>query len=995
MVAHPRPCRRGQGGFALIAGLVLWMLVCGVTLVALLSMTLTGSRTSAAQAVDSRQSRAADSALEAAVNQIRMDGSGAIGAPTSADDGTCQTGLGSSGSGLDYEDQVGTSVTVTAECLRSPQLTPRTDSGENPNAAKQLDVVGGSYRSASDLPDTVRWKTDCTGAADSNCYPWRLGIGGPNYLAQKSVIEAQSPTFLHTSDPAVASGSSTLEVSGDLNVAGQALPLVNPPGSDDAVGLTVGGSFKQGSVGLFDSVGGQGSCGVLGPSFPWNVKGARIIDSNDTAGVPECGVVVNTTEPGPPSSPLLLPTRSVPSCAGAAGSVIPFDSGRYRKDQTTALNDLLGGACPGRVFWFKPGDYWFDVDDSTNSVRERNSLIIDDPTVRVIFGQPSGGDAAAATFPDACDRSVPGVSITLSARTSFRHKQGQVAVCDRSASTAAGNLPPALYQSAGSDGGWSGTPDPGQSSFTLTADCSAGWFNSCYANAPTQVASGWTMDGQNASATWGCTLATLFGASCTANASVTAGAIGTSGPAPTGATATEKVASLDLLLKASATNDSGSWTLSLLSSSDSSTRIQFYKAGASTPSCAVGFPGLPDPLKPNFQNTLAFDLFSSQGETVSAGASNFPRCDSLRGQLTRSDLYGAKVVVTYHMKVSLAAGVTATDSTVSLDGVELRAGWDLTPTAAANGSGWNNAENIRSLDGLSTGYTLGGCPAFGSCATATRSMTMTGFDNLDSPYVPTDGSLLKAGVVVTGETTDQNFFTNGSFIDLTGRPDVSDGSWMEVTVNLVGGGSCTAYWDRIPFWGQGVYLDLLGAPGSCASTLTTASQLAGASASLQVHIERNSWGAWVNYGTRIDHLKISTVSGGNYLGPQAANLLTEDFGSNASARTSVNVFGPVSTSKNDLNVQWLGPAPTRSDGSVAPTIGGRTVVAAIGSFVGADGEAGVLCCTPVKPAERVVVLRAKVLQSDGSYMERGTATVRVRDVGTNGSAVIVDRWDVR
>ncbi len=212
MLAHPRPCRRDQGGFALIAGLVLWMLVCGVTLVALLGMTLTGSRTSAAQAVDSRQSRAADSALEAAVNQIRMDGSGAIGAPSSADDGTCQTGLGSSGSGLDYADEVGTSVTVTAECLRSPQLTPRTDSGENPNAAKQLDVVGGSYRSASDLPDTVRWRTDCAGAADNNCYPWRLGIGGPNYLAQKSAIEAQSPTFLHTSDPAVASGSSTLEV---------------------------------------------------------------------------------------------------------------------------------------------------------------------------------------------------------------------------------------------------------------------------------------------------------------------------------------------------------------------------------------------------------------------------------------------------------------------------------------------------------------------------------------------------------------------------------------------------------------------------------------------------------------------------------------------------------------------------------------------------------------------------------------------------------------
>lgn len=992
--------RAGQSGFALIAGLMIWVLLCGVTLIALLNMTMSSSRVAVQQAIDSREVRASDSALDAAVNQIRMDPTATVGQATSADDGSCQTGLGPSGTGLSFDDKVGTSVRVTAECERSPQSVPAPAAGDN--VTSRVDLVGPRYRSAADLGDTVKWTTDCVGAPSTNCYPWRLGLGVPNYNANASTINAQTPTLVHTSDPTVSSDAARLEIAGDLNVKQSALPMINPPGRGADTGMTVAGTFRQGSNGLFNGVGGTNNCGILGPSFPWNVEGARIIDSNDPAGSPECGAAVTTQDQGlsAPSIVSSLTTRTAPACpAGGPGTVVAFSPGRYDKVQTAAINDLLGGSCPGRVFWFQTGsasnpttvsgDYWFDVDDSSNSARERNSLIISDSSVRVIFGQPSGGNtaaaAAAATFPNACDKAVPGVSITLSPRTSLRHKAGRVAVCDKTASNAASTLPPAIYQTAGADGGWSANPDPAQSQLTITRD--PGWLSWSGTPSTTGGTSAWVTDGNTATATWGCSV--LVYNACASDVTASARGLGSGGTAPAGALADSRVDSLDVIAKAWASTSGGAFTIGR--GDDAYTEVRLYSAGSSTPRCGASYPAIPDSQSSTVINTLDYDLFSSQADPISG----VTPCRDLKGQITRGELYNSRVDVTYQVYL-WAVTIGTVSTTFKIDGIELRAGQDLVPSSATAGSGWSNAENLLTLNGQFGGYSLSGCPIFDSCATATRSVTLSGFDNSESPVVPTGGTLAKAGVVVTGETTNQTFFVGNSFVDLSDKPDVSESSNMRVTVSLAGGGSCVAYWPRIPFWGQSVYLDLLSAPGSCAATLTNVSQLVGASATLEVYIERNEWGAWVNYGTRIDSLKISTVTTGSYSGPQAPNLVTE----NAGTTTSFNVYGPYSTPLNDLNVQWTGAPPQKADGTTVPVIGGQTVVGAIGSFVADGGEAGVLCCAPTKPAERVVTLHAVVTRADGSTEERGTAVVRIRDVSSTGTSapgtsVTVEKWTLR
>lgn len=978
----------GQAGFLLMAGYFVWFLVCGAVLIALLGMTLSANKTSIQQARTAREARAADAAIESAINQIRMDPDGRIGAATVADDGTCEEQPGVPEAGwLDYTDDTGTTVRVTATCEASTRRIADPPAGEQLNA--KVDVVGSSYGSPGGFPDTVDWLTDCPAVPTTSCYPWRLGIGAANYAASAATLPDIGATLLHTSDPNVPASDATLGIAADVTVASTGLPMLNPPRGEDVAGVSVAGSYRQGEPGPFSAAGGTNSCGLIGDSFPWLVPGSRVLDSDDADGAPECDAAVTPLTNGldaPTAWNQVTPLRSAPACPAGAGSVATFSPGAYTRTATAAINDLLGGSCPNRVMWFQPGDYWFDVDDTSNAPSERNALILDDPTVRVIMGQPTGGNsapaAAAATFPEACDRSAAGVSITLTPRTSLRHKRGRLAVCDRTASTASSSLPPAVWQTPDADLGWSGTPNAAASGWILTRDSS--WFSWGDVSSSNPGAA-WVMDGNNATASFSC-FVILWGG-CGADVNMTALGIGSNTPAPSLAVGASRVRSLDLLLKASARNSS-EFSLSLVGGGDASVQITLYKAGSSTPTCAIGMPAVPDPrAAAGFQNTYSYDLFSPQAEKISG----MPRCIDVRdgAGITRADLRGARVDV----RLRLYSWVTLLgyfNTVVDIDGMELRAGWDLVPTGGTAGTGWNDAGNITALDGLHTGYTLQ-CSAGGSCPTATRSMTATGLDNLTNPWVPMSGPLLEAGVVVTGETTTQHWRTNGSFYDLTGAPDTSANSWMRVTVRAADGTQiCQVQWPRIPFWGQGIYLDLLGSPGNCSTNLTSAAQLIGASAQLEVYLQRNSSGSNAIFGTRIDHLKISMVTGGSYTGPTSPNLLSSDV--KATNGTSASIFGPWSTPKNDLNLEWRGRAPKRADGSDLPLVGGQMVVESLGSYVGPDGEAGVLCCTSTRPAERVVTLTAVVRRPDGSTRERAVAVVRIDDVGGNGSRVTVEDW---
>src|SRR5581483_7240250 len=88
------------------------------------------------------------------------------------------------------------------------------------------------------------------------------------------------------------------------------------------------------------------------------------------------GVDANLTGPPAPDP------QTVPSCP--AGNLVTFSPGTYR--DATAFNALMNGSCPNRLFYFQPGNYWFDF---TNAGTHEWS--INDVTARVVGGQAYNG----------------------------------------------------------------------------------------------------------------------------------------------------------------------------------------------------------------------------------------------------------------------------------------------------------------------------------------------------------------------------------------------------------------------------------------------------------------------------------------------------------------------------------------------------------------------------------------------------------------------------
>lgn len=1006
--------RPTSGGFALLGALFVIIGFAGVSLIALMSMTLTASKVSIAENDTAMDLRAADNGLESAVNMLRMDPQGHLGLNDNCIDPA----------GVDFTSNDRT-VTITGDCEESTLSMPLTDSATA--EAPSVRLVGDTgYTSASTWPDTVHWANPCLGGdgALGSCAPWKNLIGGPNYTSYAATeFGSTVPNLIHTAglDPTSPDLNKTLTFAADVRARHGSATAI--PNMFQAPAVEVAGNYQQGDAGLFATQTAK-DCGIAQFGNPWVALGAQIHDS-DTGSliVPTCGSSATDAVGLDPryeieddSGVALRPTLGenftafapTPTCSAGPGGVIELPPGAYGKAQTAALNDLLGGSCPNRTFWFRsesastPGAYWFDVDDPTKpdgSAQTRdlwNSLIVSDPTVRVIFGVPSGGfstsAAGSATFPQACDTEAAGVEIELSPRTTIRHLAGQVAICDRSTEASTSNVPAAIWQAGNADGGWRGVANPSSSTIAINqvTDDLIGWDPLGWLNDTatlTNPGNAWIADGNEATAEFTCRI--IFSGACAGDVDLQARGFTMAGSVPAG-----RLDHLDLIVRGRADTDGG-FNLSLFSSGSMGTEVKFYAAGATTPTCGVYFPFLPDAKDANLAMNLSVDLMAPSGQAVGS----LPKCANVAG-LTKADLEGSGVDIQFRLVNQVDFGIyTSVEDSIHIDGVELQAGWELNPTSATPGSGWNNAANLISTDPFvsptdtqHSGYTLSGCPVFGSCATATRSVTVSGFDNTVNPAVPVDGTLVDAGIVVTGETTESNFFTNGSFYDLSAEPDISQGSWMRVTLSNLrdtpSGTTCQAYWPRVPFWGQGVYIDLLDPTiGNCSTVLTSAEQFVGATAVLEVHVERNSWGAWVNYGTRIDSMRLSTVTSGQYTKPRSPSVMT--IGDGPSSDSSFNVFGQVSMPRNDLNVAWNGPAPRDPSGESVAIGGGNMILRSLGSYVAPGGEAGVICCSPTRPAERIVELTATL---DGEVM--GRARVVISDVGGAGSGLRIEDWRI-
>jgi hypothetical protein len=77
------------------------------------------------------------------------------------------------------------------------------------------------------------------------------------------------------------------------------------------------------------------------------------------------------------------PPATVPPCAspGTFG-VISFEPGTYT--DAAALRNLMNGSCPNKVFWFKPGLYYFDFLDAGS-----HEWTINDASARIVGGLPT------------------------------------------------------------------------------------------------------------------------------------------------------------------------------------------------------------------------------------------------------------------------------------------------------------------------------------------------------------------------------------------------------------------------------------------------------------------------------------------------------------------------------------------------------------------------------------------------------------------------------
>jgi len=255
-----------------------------------------------------------------------------------------------------------------------------------------------------------------------------LPLGGPGvYLLGSSGPDGD---LRHT-------GTAALPFDADVTVRTSANVTVTPNGP--AVTLT--GQYQQGraAIGLTGT-----DCGPLATAGT-----KQIVDRNSA---PECGE--NLGDPPASVEQLVAPgTQALATVPSSCSTVMAFDPGRYTPSLVAALNNLIA-TCNNSTFWFKPasvgiGVHEFDANDPSSSVAARRTgLVIDNPTVSVVFGQPLGWDpatgGAGAAFPRACDPTVSGASIQLSGRTAIKHLAGRVAACP--ARSSSNTALPALVQ---------------------------------------------------------------------------------------------------------------------------------------------------------------------------------------------------------------------------------------------------------------------------------------------------------------------------------------------------------------------------------------------------------------------------------------------------------------------------------------------------------------------------------------------------------------------
>ncbi|MGB6057685.1 MAG: hypothetical protein WBF71_05425 [Microthrixaceae bacterium] len=386
-----------------------------LTLVALLGMLLVTMRLSANQERNARELRAADGAVTAAVNHLRIT-------PATGND-PCTPGVPASGLPVGFDNGSngsagtpnvsGDDIEIIVRCTESLNTDPPTNAG---GEAKLL----GTGVAPDNYNGSVPWSTNCVTPTSTGCFPWQAALGA---AFSPGVVSGIRPGLIH-------SGPDSLEFNSNVLVRGGAAVLRNPAtGPSSTPAVVVSGKYSQGDPG---PLGTGTSCGILSGG---SVVAAAEIDSPEQV---ECGSAEARAGVAETPSYRINPVdRQAPPCT--PGPVVTLRPGRYDRNAVAQLNALFGGACPNKTFHFvretvgESGSFWFDANTTGAPASSRNALILNDPTSKFVFGAPNGWSAASgapdSAFPKACDINSPGSSIVLSGRTELRHLGGRVSIC--------------------------------------------------------------------------------------------------------------------------------------------------------------------------------------------------------------------------------------------------------------------------------------------------------------------------------------------------------------------------------------------------------------------------------------------------------------------------------------------------------------------------------------------------------------------------------------
>ena len=219
----------------------------------------------------------------------------------------------------------------------------------------------------------------------------------------------------------VYTGSTPLKITGGVEVKNQIAAVTEAGRTGPA--LLVDGFAAQGGPGMFDPETGTKGCGIAEPADSLNASRADVqansiytaSDSSLVCSNPELSVMgagglpspsgdwtngrVQSTKyqdwDGVPGYDVLNPDCEVYNRNGVG--IISIPAGSYDSKATKILNQWFGGGCPNRTFYFEGGDYWFDVNDDDPLVLEtdpkKHSLVFGSYNNNWVFGKKNWAGA--------------------------------------------------------------------------------------------------------------------------------------------------------------------------------------------------------------------------------------------------------------------------------------------------------------------------------------------------------------------------------------------------------------------------------------------------------------------------------------------------------------------------------------------------------------------------------------------------------------------------